>query len=84
MHYEKIYLDITVMFTADGKIVPQSFLWEGESVEIDKVVGNTKAAPLYTGSFLTERYTCLVYGKERFLYFEPRSSRWFVEARCAD
>ncbi|PWM74862.1 MAG: hypothetical protein DBX59_02970 [Bacillota bacterium] len=84
MRYEKIYLDITVRFSSQGKMYPLAFEWNGKSVCIDRVTDVKKAPPAHTGSFLTEKYTCLVCGKERFFYFESRTSRWFVEARCAD
>lgn len=84
MHYEKIYLETLVRFTEDGRMLPESFVWNGLVISVDKVIDSKKAPPEHTGAFLTHKFICLINGKARNLYFESRTFRWFAEARCSD
>ncbi len=84
MHYEKFYVDITVRFSKEGGVYPESFEWFGNTVFIDKVTDRRKAPPEHVGAFLTERFLCLINGKERKIFYEREADKWFVEARCTD
>lgn len=84
MHYEKFYIEITVVFTKDGAMIPESFEWFGQTVTIDKVLDRKKVPPEYVGAYLTDVFICKIRGKVRKLYFEREENRWFVEAQCND
>ena len=78
MNESKVYVDVTAEFTKDGRLVPKSFEWEnGHIYEIMKVKDARRAASLKAGGVGT-RYTCVVDGKEVYLYYED-NNMWFME-----
>lgn len=75
----KIYVKVNADFGLDGKIVPQSIVWEdGRTFTVDDVIDIRRAASLKAGGQGT-RYTCMIAGKERYLFYEDPS--WFVEGK---
>lgn len=75
----KVFVDVTAVFSKDGKIKPVSFKWDdGRSFEIDKICDCRRAASLKAGG-QGIRYTCRVRGKEVFLFLE--NDRWFIEGK---
>ncbi len=72
-------MDVTAVFTKEGKLSPVSFIWEdGCRYEIDRVYECTKAASLKVGG-QGMRYRCRVKGREVFLYLEE--GKWFIEGK---
>lgn len=88
-NHNKVYVEVQVRFTEEGLMCPREILWEdGEKYEIDRVTDVKQAAAMRCGG-QGDRYTILVNGKMRYLYFERNASltgnnigRWFVERRC--
>lgn len=79
MHYEKVYVEIFARFLRDGGMRPASVVWEdGCSYPVDRV-RSIERVPAHVGSILPVRYTCIVAGRERRLYYEAEEMRWFVE-----
>lgn len=84
----KVYVDVTVEFDADGRMYPRSLIWEdGMAYEIDRVKGVRPAHAERAGG-QGDRYTIMVNGRERYLFFEHNADfggsnigRWFVERR---
>lgn len=75
----KIYVKVNADFALDGKIVPQSIVWEdGRTFTVDDVTDIRRAASLKAGGQGT-RYTCMIVGKERYLFYED--PLWFVEGK---
>lgn len=59
---------------------PLSLVWEdGRTFAIDRVKA-VEHASARVGAILPVRYTCVILGREKWLYFEPERQRWFVEA----
>ena len=79
MNENKIYVDVNATFTKDGMLLPKSFVWEdGVEYEISKVKDIRRAASLKAGG-AGMRYTCVVDGKEVYLFYEDNnmwSSLW--------
>lgn len=74
----KVYVDVTAEFTKEGELIPRSLKWtDGIRYEIDKVTDQRRAASLKAGG-AGERYTCIVQGKEIYLYYED-NNMWFME-----
>ena len=70
MNEDKIYVDVNATFTKGGMLLPKSFVWEdGVEYEISKVKDIRRAASLKTGG-VGMRYTCVVDGKEVYLFYE--------------
>lgn len=84
MRYEKIYVEVTVIFTENGEFFPVNFDWFGQRITIDKVTERKKAPPEHVGAYLTDVFVCKIRGKERKIYFEREENRWFIEARCKE
>ena len=81
----KVYVDVNEDHTADGKILPRSFVWEdGVRYEIDKIIDIRRAASLKAGG-CGLRYTIRVRKRESFMFLEENGeiARWFMERRQA-
>ena len=79
MHYEKIYVAVTVKVDAEGGKRPLAIIWhDGEIYKIDRVRYATPASSLKVGG-RGVRYTVVIDGKDRYLFDED--GRWFVEGR---
>ena len=78
MNKNKVYVTVVAEFSAEGRLLPKSFIWEdGREYQIDRVKDKRRAAST-KASGVGERYTCLVEGKEVFLYYED-NNMWFME-----
>ena len=90
MNSDRVYVDVNVEFTSEGDMRPRSLVWEdGRRYEIDRVK-DVRTAHASRGGGTGDRYTVLVKGRERYLYFEhcgdefaARTGRWFLERREA-
>lgn len=86
MEYKKVYVGATVNFLPSGIMLPKIIHWEdGENYKIDSVAKITPAASMKVGG-QGDRYTILINGLERYIYFERNASlngnnigKWFVE-----
>ena len=79
MDYVKIYVRVRVEFLSTGGIVPLSLFWkDGNEFLIDKVKLKERA-PCKSGGVLPIRFTVMMQGKEKYLYYEREKERWFVE-----
>ena len=77
----KVYVDVDVHFSKDGKIIPKAIIWEdGRRYEIDKITQVARRASFRAGG-TGIRHTCIVNGKQSYLFYEV--NRWFVERRTA-
>ena len=80
MNGNKVYVTVMAEFSAEGRLLPKSFIWEdGREYQIDRVKDKRRAASTKAGG-VGERYTCMVEGKEVFLYYED-NNMWFMEKR---
>jgi len=74
----KVYVDVLAQFTKDGQLIPRSLTWkDGTVFEIEKVVKVRRAVSIVAGG-VGIRYTCMIRGLERHLYYES-NNLWFVE-----
>lgn len=81
MWYEKIYVDVIVRFNADGGIRPLELIWvDGQKFAIDRIK-YVERAPSMVGGIITKRYTVIMNGLEKRLYYDERQERWFVERK---
>lgn len=79
MEYQKICVEVTVRFLKEGGMRPVCLVWEdGRRFAIDRVK-HVQRASARVGAELPVRYTCVIEGRERMLYFEEGKLRWFVE-----
>lgn len=84
----KVYVSVQVEFTEDGRMLPRSLTWEdGCDYEIDRVRDVRPAHAAKAGG-QGDRYTVIVKGREKYLFFEHSSEygnqnvgRWFVERK---
>lgn len=74
---EKRYVAVDVRFTAEGRLRPLQIVFDPEHIyEIDQIKDVCRRAADVGG--VGDRYTCIIQGHERYLWFEK--GRWFVEA----
>lgn len=73
-----LYVDVLAEFSKDGLLIPKEITWEdGRKYEITRVKDKRRAASTRAGG-VGERYTCVVDGKEIFLFYED-NNMWFME-----
>ena len=64
-----MYVDVLAEFSKDGLLIPKEITWEdGRKYEITRVKDKRRAASTRAGG-VGERYTCVVDGKEIFLFY---------------
>jgi hypothetical protein len=81
MQYEKVNVGVIAKFDVDGGLKPLQIVWiDGQKFQIDRVKF-IERAPSKTGGLLTRRYTVIVEGFEKQLYYEEKLERWFVERK---
>ena len=79
MEREKRYIPMIVRFDAEGKMRPIELEFdEAHRYRIERIIDVRRAAGQSVGG-VGDRYTCLIRGQERYLWFEK--GRWFVEAK---
>ena len=70
-------VEVIAKFDTAGGITPLMIVWEdGRKLPIDRVTDVRRAASLKAGG-VGLRYTVVIYGKQRYLYYEE--PLWFVE-----
>lgn len=75
----KIYVNVNVEFTKEGRLIPRAIHWEdGRTYVIDKITEVRRAASFLAGG-TGIRYTIYVEGFEKHLYYGD-NHRWYVEA----
>ena len=76
----KKYVQVTADFFADGRLRPLLITWEdGRKFRIDKIKDIRRAAsPTVGGNGI--RYTCLIWGRVCYLFYEE-NYKWFVEEK---
>ena len=80
MTYQKVNVEVAVNFLKEGGMRPMWIIWgDGRKFFIDRIKFIDRASAR-VGSVLPVRYTCIVEGREKRLYYEPDNMRWFVEA----
>ena len=73
----KVFIDVLVLFTSEGKIIPKAIYWDdGRRFNIDKVIDVRRAASVKTGG-TGVRFRCTILGRERDLFLDD--NRWFIE-----
>ena len=78
MESNKVYVDVTAEFSKEGVLTPKSFRWtDGSVYEIQKIKDIRRAASLKVGG-VGMRYTCVVNGRDSYLYYED-NNMWFME-----
>ena len=76
-HRRKRYVPVVVRFGADSRLRPQIIEFDEEHrYTIDKILDVRRAACQTVGG-VGDRYTVLIDGQERYLWFER--DRFFVE-----
>lgn len=86
--YIREYVEVMVDFAPDGAMLPRALVWEdGRRYEIDRIK-SIQAAPALKAGGQGDRYTVMIGGHERYLFFEHNADygnekigKWFVEKR---
>lgn len=64
----------------EGMMKPVAVEWtDGTRFDINKVIDERNAPPERTGGVLTRKYRVLIDGKEKTIYLDKQTNRWFVE-----
>lgn len=71
------YVKVNALFDEEGKVTPQSLIYNDRSILIDRVLDRRQACALKAGG-QGMRYTIRI-GEHITFLFEEDSGRWFVE-----
>lgn len=89
--YIRQYVNVRVDFDDEGTMFPRSIVWtDGREYPIDRVK-DIRSAPAQKAGGQGDRYTVMIRGRERYLFFEhnpdpcdARLGKWFVEVKNPD
>ena len=80
VRYEKVYVAVFLYINDEVFMRPLALEWvDGTRFDIDKIYDERNAPPEHTGGTLTRRYKVRIRGKEKIIYLDMQSNRWFVE-----
>ena len=79
MDYQKVHVEVEVKFLKEGGMRPEWIKWEDGRKFFIEQIKYIERASARAGSVLPVRYTLMLGGREKFLYYEPEDMRWFVE-----
>ncbi|MEE0675381.1 MAG: hypothetical protein U0K87_02500 [Ruminococcus sp.] len=72
----KKYVKVTAEFDCDGNLLPRSIHWNSEKCyNIDNIT-DVRYTSSSSGDGEGIRYTCVIMGKQRFLFL--KDNRWYV------
>lgn len=85
LRYGKVYISMLLHIDNDGVMKPVAVEWtDGTKYEIDKIIDERNAPPEHTGGVLTRKYRVIIKGKERVIYLDKQTNKWFVEKPLYD
>lgn len=59
---------------------PVAIEWtDGTRYGIDKIIDERNAPSEHTGGVLTRKYKIIIKGREKIIYLDKQTNRWFVE-----
>ena len=80
MQYQKIYVTVILRVNTKGQSIPIEIEWDdGQTYKINRILGVKMHPPLNVSGILTRRFRIIVSGKERYLYCETETNKWFVK-----
>lgn len=78
--YEKVFVAVYLRVESGGAMKPVAVEWtDGTKYKIERVTDERNAPPEHCGGVLTRKYRVLIRGREKLLYMDRQSGRWFVE-----
>ena len=89
--YRKQYVNVRVDFSDEGVMLPRSIIWtDGQEYPIDRI-RDVRSAPALKAVGQGDRYTVVISGQDRFLFFEHNPDpynvhpgKWFVEVKIPE
>lgn len=77
----KVFVEVCATFTKDGNLRPEWLEWEdGTRYKVDRIKHCERATSLKAVG-LGLRYTCMICGREHYLYYDDADNKWFVERK---
>ena len=81
MRYEKVFISVIVKFLFEGGMRPTEIIWtDGSRFSVERIKFIEKK-PCRTGGVIPLRYTVIIEGLEKYLYYLSENERWFIEKR---
>lgn len=78
--YKKVYVAAYVRVDEQGAFSPVAVEWQdGRKFLIDKITDDRMCLPPHVTAVFTRRFTVLIGGYTRHLYYETFTNQWFVE-----
>ena len=80
--FMRIPLTVGVIYSKSGEALPRTVIFEGERFVIDKILFSKKKSPLVVPCIAPIEYTVLIDGREKKIYFEKDTGKWFSVFKC--
>jgi len=85
----RVYVSVSTDFSEDGQMFPRIIMWKnGQKYRVDRVK-SVRSARTENEEEHGDRYTVVINGAERYLYFEHGTGRenssigrWFIERKA--
>lgn len=74
---QRVDLEVEATFTVDGNVIPHDIIYNDRALHITRILRTRKYCPPMISCFAPTELTVLIEGKERQIYFEPSSNKWF-------
>ncbi len=75
--YERIPLSVYIMVNCDGSFKPLKIIFSDKTYDITKIIRKMKLTPPGVGCVAPIEYTVVIEGKEKQIYYEPSTNKWF-------
>lgn len=78
--YEKVYVGMYLHVSAEGIMKPYAIEWDdGRVYHVEQIVFDGPVRPAYVKSDRPWCYKVIVQGREKKIYLEQSSGKWFLE-----
>lgn len=77
MRYKRIELEVRAYFSADGMITPEKIYFVDKCYNVDGIICIRRHCPTTVGCIAPTEYTVIIEGREKNIYFEADTSKWF-------
>ncbi len=78
MENSRVPLEVLAFIKKDGSVIPRALLHDGKRFEITKIKSITSMHPAGVPSVAPIKYTVLIEGASKEIYYERCSGKWFA------
>ncbi len=77
MGSRRVPLDVLAVMRQEGNVIPKAVFKDGERFDITRIIGIMQIHPAGVPSVAPLRYTVVIEGRIKEIYYESSSGKWF-------